>query len=268
MTFVVLINFTPTGPVETTADVYRSHVSATEGFMFLQTIPLLGEQAVYFDTGAAFDTDTWYRIVGHPGEQVLVSGPQQAGQPAHVVVRDPLRPWADQDMDFCSGPMAHENCATPDPDIVWVGMGDYTRLSDATLLPISGSEVPADIYARRKDHAGSFRFLTRTLAAKDDVYNLFTAGGPLLLQLPPVYGQKDIYVQPGALEEIWRSDDQRRPFRMWEVPYEVVNAPVGPKQGTACANWCIVEETYATFADMTAAGGTWQDIATGDTVCP
>lgn len=268
MTFVVTIDFTASVGTQTTADVYRSNVSATEGFIFLQTVPLLGERAVFFDTGAPFGVDTFYRVIGHPGEILLVSGPQQAPQRPGVAVQDPLRPWTAQDMDFCSGPMAHENCATPDPDIVWVGMGDYTRLSDATLLPISGSEVPADIYARRKDHVGSFRFLTRTLAAKDLVYEMFTAGGPILLQLPPVYGQKDIFVQPGALEELWRSDDQRRPFRMWEVPYEVVAAPVGPKQGTACANWCAVQDAFPTFADLTAVGGTWQDVAVGTTVCP
>ncbi|MFD4814738.1 hypothetical protein, partial [Streptomyces sp. NPDC058418] len=153
------------------------------------------------------------------------------------------------------------------PERVWVGFGDRTRDDEAGLFPVTGSETPAAVWSRRKDHTGTINFMTRTLAAKDEVYDLFTAGGPLMLQLPPAYGQKDIYIQPGAVRESYLYNDQRKPHRLWTVPYTVVDAPVGPKQGSVCANWCAVASAFPTFADLTAAGGTYQDLAAGTLVC-
>ncbi|MGS2588106.1 hypothetical protein [Streptomyces hebeiensis] len=267
----VRIAYGGTTGTQTTCDVYRSTVGASGPWDFLETIPLLAQTAHYYDTGAPLGVDFWYRAVGHPGTeatQTLIAGPIQLEQPPSVWVKDPLRPWADLEMDFCgTGPQAHDACGTPSPELVWVGLGEITRDDDVTLLPITGSETPATVFARRKNHEGSFQFLTRTLAAKEKAYDLLTYGGPLLLQLPPVYGQGDIYVQPGQVKEARLGDDQRRPYRLWTVPYTVVAAPVGPKQGTACANWCAVKAAYPTFGDMVAAGGTWDDVASEQLLC-
>ncbi|MYZ35469.1 MULTISPECIES: hypothetical protein [unclassified Streptomyces] len=268
-TVTLNIFFASTPGTQTSCDVYRSADSNTGPWEYLQTIPLLSQSAVFFDTGAPLGVNVWYRVVGVPGTpsaQTFIAGPIQLNATSSVYAVDPLRPWASRAFDFCSTTQGH-TCGNETPAFVWAGFGDRERAADITLLPLTGSETPADVFARRKDHTGSFQVLTRTLEAKEAIYDLFTYGGPVLLQLPPVYGQPDIYVQPGTIREAYISADQRRPYRLWTIPYTVVTAPVGPKQGTACANWCAVQEAYPTFADMTAAGGTWQAIATGDTVC-
>lgn len=249
--------------------ILRRGLSADGPWQYINTIPLIEGWGWFYDTTAPIGVNVWYQST-RVGCDVAdgIDGPFSIPAEGIVWLKDPIRPWADLDIHFCETPMTHEACADPDPEIIWVGQGELDREADATLLPVAGSEVHADVFSRRKDHAGSFQFMTRTLAAKQRVYELITYGGPLFLQLPPVYGQRDICVQPTSIREVHLAADQRRPFRMWTATYETVREPVGPKQGTACANWCAVAETFPTFADMIAVGGTWLDVANGTVVCP
>lgn len=154
--------------------------------------------------------------------------------------------------------------------IAWVGFRDKDRESDAGLFPVLDRERPADVYARRKDITTSILFVSRALRALRSIYELFTVGGPILVQVPDAYGmynhygQKDRYYQPETLTEAYISQDQRKPVRLWSAPVTSVDFPVGLPQGTDTANWCAVGERYATFADMTASGYTWAQMATGE----
>ena len=121
---------------------------------------------------------------------------------------------------------------------------------DAGLFDVLNSETPADVFGRRKNHDGEIQFLTLSLEDKQRVYELFTAGGPILVQSPPAYGVGPIFIQPFDLRESYIARDQRVPYRLWDAGYRVVNEPIGPTQGTACANWCAVEEAFPTFGDM------------------
>jgi hypothetical protein len=157
----------------------------------------------------------------------------------------------------------------PDPLIAWVGFQDRDRDDDAGLFPVLDKERPADVYARRKDVTTGFSFLSRTLEAIRLVYDLFTAGGPLLVQVPAEYGmdapyeQRDRYYQPATLREQYISRDQRMAPRLWSVPATAVDAPIGQPQGTDTANWCALADSYRTYADFTATGFTWGQAATG-----
>ena len=190
----------------------------------------------------------------------------------NVVLSDPLRPWADVEFSFCDTPqgLIAAACTPTGPEFIWTRFGSRIRQADAGLFNILDAERPADVYARRKDHQGTGSFLTKTLDAIDRIYDLFTAGGPLYLRAPAEYGRTDFYLQPGDLPEDYLGEliDQRKPYRIWTFPYTVVDGPVGPQQGTDCANWCAVEDTFATFAALTATGDTWRDVADGSTVCP
>lgn len=154
-------------------------------------------------------------------------------------------------------------------DIAWVGFRDKDRAADVGLFPVLDKERPADVYARRKDLTTAILFVSRSLGSLRSIYDLFTAGGPLLVQVPDVYGmynhygQKDRYYQPDTLTEAYISLDQRKPVRLWSAPVEAVELPVGLPQGTDTANWCAIEERYATFADMAGSGYTWGQVATG-----
>ena len=257
------------GGVDTFATVERG-LSATGPWVMLdENVPLLGEMAVYIDSTGPLDTPVWYRIVGDvDGEEIM--GPFTADSLGMVWLKDPLRPWATVAFDFCdTSSTGHiEGCTTPDPEYIWGGFGSEDWEPDAGLFPILNAERPADVWGRRKHLNGSMTFFTRSLAAKSAIYTLFTAGGPLFLQLPAVYGWTDAYIQPGTVTPSYIRDDQRVPDRKWDVPFVTVDAVTGPAQGTLCANWCAVQDAFATFADMTAAGGTWLDVATGDLVCP
>jgi len=99
---------------------------------------------------------------------------------------------------------------------------------------------------------------------------LFAWGGPIQIQTPLVYGLPDIIVQPGDVTEEYLSGvrDQRYPYRLWVAPFTIVDAPLGPKQGTAEANWCELAETFPTYADLIASGYTWGQVASGEATQP
>lgn len=262
----VPVDFTAEAGTQTEATVSRG-ASATGPWTELDTIPLLGEQAFYNDVGAPIGEATWYQAVADDGT-TEVYGPFTDVDTGTVWLKDPLRPWASLEFDFCDTASGHHTCDTPDPVLVWGGFGTETWRVDAGLFDVLNAEHPADVYARRKNADGQLVFFTRSIAAKDTVYQLFTAGGPLFLQAPAVYGWTDAYIQPLDVSHDIMFRDQRRPERRWEVPFVIVDAPTGPIQGALCATWCEVDEAFGTFADQTAQMGTWGDVLSGELVCP
>lgn len=266
------VDFTATPGAQTTATLERGP-SSTGPWTFLREVPLVAEVGVTYDTTMPLGADVWYRWTGQPGDSVIIQGPYQEAASRGVLLKDPLRPWANLEFSFCSSASQALDllCSPGGPEFVWARFGGETRRADAGLFDRLDSETPADVYARRKSFDSSWRFFTRSLAGADEVYNLFTAGGPLQIQAPAAYGVPSVFMQPGGLEKDFLSDtvDQRLPYRIWNVPTTVVDPAVaGPVQGTVCANWCFVAETYPTFADLTAAGGTYLDLASGVTQCP
>lgn len=261
----VAVDFTVLPGTQTTATLERG-LSATGPWEFIRDVPLLAELGFTYDTTVPLDTPVWYRWTGQPGDEIVVQGPFTEVAGDTILLKDPLRPWANIELFFCT--TAQQGlaalCEVQGPELVWVGFGEQTYRSDANLFDVYNDWIPADIYGVRKRFDGSFRILSKTLTAKEDVITLFAAGGPLQIQSPAVYGQPDIIVQPGNLSEAYISRDQRRPFRIWEVPFTVVRRPLGPIQGTADANWCALAEAYPTFADLTATGLNWSEVGTGE----
>lgn len=216
------------------------------------------------DTEAPLNTPVHYRAY----EDVDGLGPtanQVVSNTVTIVTtfnwfKDPSRPWANLRVDLCP-----QSAPCPDSaDVSLIQLGNKTRASDANLISVLDRPLPADVWARRKGIVSSVTFLTRSLDTVDAVYDLFTAGGPLLLQLDPLYGWADAYWQPGDLAESYTgSNDQRVPMRLWSVPLVQVDqpSPAAAGQGTVCSNWCAVEETYATIQDLTDTGLTWLDVA-------
>lgn len=262
---LVAVNFTG-GTVQTAASIERGTSAIGPWTMLDESVPLLGERAYYYDAAAPVGEPVWYRVVSGAETQTL--GPYTDTDTGTVWLKDPLRPWASLELGFCDTATVSGPCGPADPLAVWAGFDSETWTMDAGLFPVLNSEHPADVFARRKHAEGAFRILTRSLEAKTQVYDLFTAGGPLYLQLPAEYGWADAYIQPHDVNMSYISRDQRRPERLWQVPFTIVDAVTGPAQGTACANWCAVDEAYTTFAAMTAAGGDWGTVASGQLLCP
>lgn len=264
-------DFTAATGTQTTATVERS-LSATGPWALLDSVTLLNQVGTYTDTTVPLDTPVWYRWSGFPAGtgSVIIQGPFTEASNGTVWVKDPLRPWANVEFSFCASPQAALNsiCAPTGPAFIWQGWAEATRRVDATLSDIYNSETPADTWGRRKNRDSVIRFMTKTLAARDAVHALFTAGGPLQTQAPTVYGWEDVFVQPLDLVEEYLHPDQRRPYRLWTVPILIVRRPVGPVQGTLCANWCNVTSTWPTYGDLAASGSTWGELASGIAQCP
>lgn len=264
---LVEIDYTAEPGTSTSATLYRG-LSATGPWEELREVDLLAEQAFAYDNTMPFNTTVYYRTVSDNGVELISTGAIiTTGTDGAAWIRDPLRPWADIEMLFCESPEAP--CNAPDR-MSWVGFGTTGRATDAGLFDILNAEKPADVYARRKNLSTDINFFTNTLFMKDRVYDLFTVGGPVYLTLPPVYGWADAFIQTTAdlSEDYVAERDQRKPWRRWNAPVRTVDRPLGPVQGSACANWCEVDAAYGTFADMTAAGGTWGEVADGTFLCP
>lgn len=256
---------------DTTFTVERSLTGLVGSYITIATlVPLLDEEAVYVDTTAPLGVALFYTVTAAPSGEVLTFEEGPIPELGQVYLKDPGRPWADIELDLCDTPSGvHvEGCAQPDPVFVWGGLGDESWNVDAGLFPILNAEYPADVWARRKFANGSMTFFTRTLDAADRVYDLFTAGGPLLLQLPPAYGWDDHFIQPGTVVQSRVSRDQRIAIRRWEVPFVVVDRPADIPQGTACANWCAVQDAFPTYGDFVTTPGTFLDLLQGDVLCP
>lgn len=236
-------------------------------------LPILGTnpdgRAAWIDTTAPIGVDLYYNFTGNSGATTGWSGPYVLPATGAVWLTDPMRPWADLELDTCPVGGHRLGCPNTAPEFIWGGFtGDLTARADAGLFDVLNAERPADVFARRKFADGSLRFFTTTLDAIDRVYDLFTAGGPLLLRVPDEYGWHDAFIQPRDLKRAYVSRDQRRPIRVWDFDFTIVDQPFGPIQGTDCNNWCDVREAFPTFADLTAYPGTWYDLVNGDVLCP
>lgn len=250
--------------------VVRVHPDGTEyvvrGGYRIVTFPVTFDYSL-IDTEVPLDTAVTYRafedVVGlDPSTTVVTGGPVTVVSSGYNWFKDPDRPWADVRVDLCGnlgGP-----CAEIANPVSLLRLGNKTRGPDANIIPVLDRELPADIWARRKGIVSDLTFLTRSLLAIDAVYDLYTAGGPLLVQVQPLYGWADAYWQPGELTETYTgSADQRVPYRRWTVPIVQVDrpSPAGAAQGTVCSNWCLIEDTYATSQDLADTGLSWLDVA-------
>jgi hypothetical protein len=234
----------------------------------LITYGLLCEQGYYYDTTMPLDVPVTYTAT--TDDAIVDTCTDTVPSGGFVWFKDPGRPWANLRLDLCAVPTppATPDCDPPEDAISLVQFGIETRPGDFGLFPVLDAERPIDVWARRKDVITSVRFASRTCEAVDEIYTLFTGGGPILIQAPPAYCWPDRFVQPGDLVMEYVSPDQRKPWRVWDVPLTVVDSPlVLGIQGTECANWCDIQDSYATWADLTATALTWGEIASGDALC-
>lgn len=248
-------------------------LSATGPWVTVGTTTLVDGDGFFYDNTAPFDTQVWYRIMSVDGSLFAGTiGPFTLVSSGNIVLSDPLRPWADIEFGFCETPeeLTTQACAPGGIEFIWARFGGINRRMDAGLFDRLDSETPADVWARRKNFESSAQVLTKTLAAAQRMYELFTAGGPLYLRAPTVYGHPDTFLQPGDVASDYLSEtvDQRFPHRLWTIPYTLVDRPSGFQQGAVCATWCAVAEAFPTYAALTATGDTWADVAAGTTVCP
>lgn len=228
--------------------------------------PAGGGEAFAYDTEAPLDTDVTYRAtpVVHEGDPVpdIPEVTVHLDSDGMVWIKDPARPWADVRADWRTG---IRGCMQDtEPAVTMTEFGAETFGVDASLSRVLNYPRPSDVFGVRGDAVTSAQWLSRTLPASVAMTTLFAWGGPILVQLPPVYGWDDRYYQPGDVAAARISRDGRRPQRLWDAPLTVVDAPVGPAQGVAGATWCDLSAQFATYGDIAASGLTWGDVVSGD----
>lgn len=218
------------------------------------------------DTAAPLNTLLTYRAVTNGTGPTATATTTLASDGSWL--KDPGRPWAVIHLLPCLPLTPIPGCTPaltePAVSLVGAGLSDEEYAADTTLSRILNAPRPADVYALRKDVATAWRVITHTLAALNTLRDFYSPGGPIFLQLDPAYGWPDRYYQPLDVVVSRLSRDLTRPWRFWDVPLVAVDAPAGPAQGTAEANWCIIDATYATYGDLAATGLTWGDVMEGD----
>lgn len=147
--------------------------------------------------------------------------------------------------------------------VAYLGVGEETFPADSVALDVNDAVLPVAAYQRRKGGRQEMRVGTATLADLARVQALHAPGAPLLLQLPPAYGEADAYQLHGDLVVPRINGDQRVPWRIASSSFVKTAAPVGPAEGTFRTRYVDLGR-YTTFAAATSAGVTWLDALRGN----
>lgn len=153
-------------------------------------------------------------------------------------------------------------CAPP-AAVGLLGVSSETHAADAEALSINNSATPLAAWQVRKAGQQSMQVFTVTLTDLAQVQALHSSGAPLLLQLPPLYGEPPAYQLHDTLEVGRVAADMRRTWRVCRSAFSKVLPPVGPPDGTWKARYMDLTK-HSTFAAATAAGATWLDGLQGE----
>lgn len=147
-----------------------------------------------------------------------------------------------------------------------VGVSRPSRPSDSALLEVPGQALGVGVFSHRKASRRAVQVLTSAFTDADALRALHDQGGPLLLQLPAVYGVPEQYVLCGSLDSSSFGSDMTRQLEVHQTQYVHAQPPAGPCEGAAGARYRDLRKSGAktTFATATAASLTWQDALKGN----
>jgi hypothetical protein len=146
--------------------------------------------------------------------------------------------------------------------VAFIGVGDRQRPADSNLLEIPGSERGIGVFARRKAKRSSIRIVSATFDDAERVAALHASGAPVLLQLPPAFGEADAYGLYSELTTGRIATDQTVQIQVHAASYVPVRPPVGAPDGVAGTRYSDLTK-YSTYAAATAAAATWIDACQG-----
>lgn len=178
-----------------------------------------------------------------------------------VWLKSPLNPCDDVKVGLCS-PLL-EDCEE-DTRVSYVGTDADEYAPNTTLLNPVNRRRPIAVNRVRRDATSALRLLAHDCEARDAVLAANEPGDPLLFQAPADYCIEDRYISVGVERVDRLSIDQREDFRLITLPYAVVDRPEGPANGVCGARIRDLCDLYATWAAITIAGLTWQDLLLGE----
>jgi len=207
-------------------------------------------------------------------DELLVSSSQNVSLLSSVVIvpsngygwlKDPVRPANSVPID-CRRPVL-VTTRFGGSGVAWLGLGDESDASSSALFNVNNSQFPVPVSRIREAPTGSVRLMPRSQADVTALRALLAPGSPLLLQLPPAYGEDDRYIFPGNVGRSHVFNDQRLPRRLVAFPFATVAPPIGPMQGVLGARWTDLCAHTSTWGSVYASGGGAYD-RFGRTVAP
>jgi hypothetical protein len=142
-------------------------------------------------------------------------------------------------------------------------MPTWTRAARQGVSQVRGRVLPVVISDVRGGATGDLTVVTETDDDVDDLWWVLESGGPLLLQWPPGWGQRDMYVSVGDVAEAPIVDYAEFHDRTWTLPLTEVDRPIGGVTGSADRTWTTVSSSASTWAVALTGATSWLDVLTG-----
>lgn len=206
-------------------------------------------------------------MVGEPCEPCEPVTADTSGTPTTMPsngafrLKDPVRPCNDLYVPLCFT-SAPPDCL-PTSGIFFAQMDDEAYDDNSILLNPTNAKLPLAMSRQRRGKSSSFQLVTRTFADRDALLKINEAGSPLLLQGPPNYGIPDAYLSIQAIGVIRGLSDHKFPVRINGLPFVTVGRPAGPSLGVCGSQVQDTCDIYDTWAELAAAGLTFEDIVKG-----
>lgn len=175
-------------------------------------------------------------------------------------LKDPLRPASNVRVDFAFDP--NPQCM-PTEGVFFQSMDTEQRAANAASFNINNQDTPVVVSKSRSSLTSTLTLVSRTFPDRDRLTAALQPGSALLFQVPDQYGVPDQFLSVGATQVGRVLPDHRFPIRVFSLPFQATAAPGGPMQGTVGTRWQDTCNRYATWAAVTGAGLTWQQILDG-----
>jgi hypothetical protein len=147
--------------------------------------------------------------------------------------------------------------------VVGTPLPTWTRPARQGVNQVRGRSRPVVISDVRGSRSGSIVLVTETEGEKDALWWVLDSGGPLLLQWPPGWGQDDMYVSVGDVDEAPITGHAEHMDRAWTLPLTEVDRPIGGIAGSADRTWQTVKDTGTSWTAATGGAQTWLGVYTG-----
>lgn len=224
-------------------------------------VHLVNGSGVFADTTTPLDTAVEY-LGALPGGGLVVSGdPVTLDSDGVWRLGDPLRPYLDLSLALTSS--ATTQCPLSVQGRIVMVVDSDTADMQSDVQPRPGSATPSLSLEPLASPTYGIRFGTRTQADREAAEALFAPGGVLLLRSPSDYQADPRFVLPTNVQVARIRSDHRSQWRVITAQLKVVDQPVGGAYGWLGARWADQCSVYATWADLEADELSWVSMALG-----
>ncbi|MFF3312467.1 hypothetical protein [Streptomyces sp. NPDC002952] len=140
---------------------------------------------------------------------------------------------------------------------------DWQRTARQGINQVRGRTRPIVISDVRTSRTGTLTLTTQTEDERDALWWVLDTGNTLLLQWPPGWGERDVYVSVGDVTEAHVTESAEFADRAWTLALTEVDRPIGGMVGSADRTWQTVANGGSTWAEALAGATSWLDVYTG-----